>query len=88
MSSQVFIVIAIYSKSGGHDIHSETLIKEKKTTFLCKEHHNQCFECLIVEISQELTFTYFGTNWMPILQMQSNLKGVGAALMLNDKPIA
>lgn len=61
---------------------------KKEAMFLWEEHHNQCFENLKTEISQNSTLTYFNTTEMVTLQTDASLKGLGAALMQNGKPIA
>ena len=61
---------------------------KKDAPFLWEEHHKECFEKLKTVISQDSTLTYFNTTEIPVLQTDSSLKELGAALIQNKKPIA
>ena len=60
----------------------------KDVPFLWEERHKGCFEKLKTVIRQDSTLTYFNTTEMPVLQTDASLKGLGAALIQNKKPIA
>jgi len=68
--------------------HTLRGLLKKESMFLWEEHHKQCFENLKKEISKNSTLTFFNTNMTPTLETDASLKGLGAALMQNEKPIA
>ena len=59
----------------------------KDAPFLWEEDHKECFERLKTVISQDSTLTYFNTTEIPVLLSDASLKGLGAALIQNKKPI-
>ena len=68
--------------------HTLRGLLKKDPPFLWEGHHKECFEKLKTVISQDSTLTYFNTTEMPVLQTDASLKGLGAALIQNKKPIA
>ena len=68
-------------------IHTLWGLLKKDTPFLWEEHHKECFEKLKTVISQDSTLTYINTIEIPVLQTDASLKGLGAALIQNKKPI-
>ena len=61
--------------------HTLQGLLKKDALFLWEEHHKECFEKLKTVISQDSTLTYFKQNWIPVLQTDASLKGLGAALI-------
>ncbi|XP_063959342.1 uncharacterized protein K02A2.6-like [Lytechinus pictus] len=50
--------------------------------------HQQAFEALKDRISESTTLTYFDSRKPTVIQVDASLKGVGAALLQDNKPVA
>jgi hypothetical protein len=61
---------------------------KKDVPFLWEDHHQRCFDTLKEVVTKESTLQYFDTNVTPVLQTDASLKGLGAALLQKEKPIA
>ena len=68
--------------------HTLRGLLKKDAPFLWEEHHKECFEKLKTVISQDSTLTYFNTTEISVLETDASLKGLGAALIQNKKPMA
>lgn len=68
--------------------HTIRGLLKKDAPFMWEDHHKKCFEKLKTVISKDSTLIYFNTAEIPVLQTDASLKGLGAALIQNKKPIA
>ena len=57
-------------------------------SFIWEPHHELCFEALKNCITADSTLQYYDTSVMPVLQVDASLRGLGASLLQNGRPVA
>jgi hypothetical protein len=55
--------------------------------FMWESHHQLSFEKLKQAVTADSTLQYFDTSQTPVLQADASLKGLGAAVLQNGKPV-
>ena len=50
--------------------------------------HQACFDALKVEVTKDSTLQYFDVKKPIVLQVDASLRGLGAALLQDGKPVA
>ena len=61
---------------------------KKESVFIWEEHHQACFQSLKDAVSEDATLVYFNTSITPVLETDASIKGLGATLLQQDKPVA
>ena len=57
-------------------------------SFIWEPHHKLCFETLKNCITTDSTLQYYDTSVTPVLQVDASLRGLGASLLQNGRPVA
>lgn len=61
---------------------------KKDVPFIGEDHHQCYFNMLKEAVSESSTLVYFDTSITPVLHVDASIKGLGASLQQNDKPVA
>ena len=70
--------------------HTETLraLTRKDSAWQWTESHQQSYDRLKALVSEEMTLTHFDPRAKTTIQVDASLKGLGATLLQNNKPVA
>ena len=63
-------------------------LTKQDVPFMWEDHHQRCFDKLKQTVTDDSTLQYFDTSQTPVLQTDASLKGLGATLLQNGKPVA
>lgn len=63
-------------------------LTKKNATFVWTDNHQQAFEHIKDSVTTEVTLTYFHPHKHITVQVDASMKGLGAALLQDGRPIA
>ena len=89
---QEFLGFVTYLSPFIHNLADKSVplrdLTKQDVPFMWEDHHQRCFDKLKQTVTDDSTLQYFDTSQTPVLQTDASLKGLGATLLQNGKPVA